>query len=74
MARIRALAAMRVPRCAGLSTSRALLYPMCDWSTLSLACSKLSFVNPRKSLSPIVEISSSLLLQDCVAVHSEDVV
>ena len=56
--------------------SRALLYPIPDWPGLSVACTMLSSVNPGKSLSRdlIVDFSGSLLLQDRVAVHPEDVV
>ena len=51
MSRIRGLAAMKAPRCAGRATSRALLYPTPVWLALSVACSELSSVNPGKSLS-----------------------
>ena len=80
IARMRGLAPTSAPRCAGPAMSRALFYPMPDRLALGAACSVQSSVNPGKSLSrdllsnPIVDFSSSFLLQDCVAVHPEDVV
>ena len=52
----------------------ALLYPIPDWPALSVACTVLSSVKLGKSLSRDRCPTSSLLLQDRVAVHSQDVV
>ena len=60
--------------------SRALLYPILDWPALSIACSKLSSVNPgeeplKRSLSNLIEdFGSSSFLKNCMTLHSEDVV
>ena len=80
IAKMRGLAAMSAPRCVGPAMSRALLYPIPDWLGLSVACSELSSVNPRKSLSrdrcPTLSKTSAarFFLRECVATHPEDVV
>ena len=66
------------PRCAGAATSRAFFNRF--RTGLSVACSMLSSVKPgksplKRSLSHLfINFSGSLLLQDRVAVHLEDVV
>ena len=68
MSRIRGLAALSVPGCAGLAMSRALLCPTPDWPALSVACSKLSSsVNPGKSLSKDLCPTSSKILVACLS-------
>ena len=51
MSRIRGLAAIKAPRCAGRATSTDLSHPIPDWLSLSVACCALSSVNSGKSLS-----------------------
>ena len=66
ISRIRDLAAMSAPRCAGPAVSRALLYPIPDWPALSVACSELSSVSAGKSLSrgplPVVDTADAKTL------------
>ena len=76
MSRIVGLAAMRAPRCPGRATSTDLLKQIPDWPALGEACSKLSSVNPEKSLSsdlcPLHPSSAARLC--CVTIRSEGVV
>ena len=66
---MRVLAAMSAPRCAGLATSRALLYPIPHWLALSVACSELSSVTSWKEslecpLSNFKDLGGFFLLEE----------
>ena len=77
---MRGVAVVSAARCAAAALSRALLYPIPDWSAPNVACTTLSTVKTGKSLSRCrlfhlaIYFSGSLLLQDRVAVHSQNVV
>ena len=77
---MRGLAAMSAPRCAGPAMCRSFLYPIPEWPALSVRLLRTVLRESReealkRSLSNLVmDFSSPFFLQDCVAMHPEDVV
>ena len=69
MSRIRDLAAITAPRCAGRATSTDLLHPIPDRRALSVACCALCLVNPENSFSSDSCPSSSKVLADVASVR-----